>query len=93
MNTTLNTPTPQLTLEQRVADLETKLEQFKNVVTTDKEILNSDEASLFLGISKSTLHKMTHHKMIPYYKPNNKMVFFERTELLALLRKNHVSAK
>ena len=34
-----------------------------------------EEAAMFLGISKSALYKMTHNHVIPYFKPNNKMIY------------------
>ena len=58
-----------------------------------KEVLNLEEAALFLGISKSSLYKMTHNQIIPYFKPNNKMVYFEKTELLKWLRQNPVASQ
>lgn len=46
---------------------------------------------MFLGISKSSLYKMTHNQVIPYFKPNNKMVYFEKSELQKWLRQNSVA--
>ena len=36
---------------------------------------HQEEAAMFLGISKSALYKMTHNHVIPYFKPNNKMIY------------------
>jgi hypothetical protein len=36
---------------------------------------------------------MTHNQIIPYFKPNNKMVYFEKTELLKWLRQNPVASQ
>lgn len=36
---------------------------------------------------------MTHYQVIPYFKPNNKMVNFEKTELLKCLRQNPVASQ
>lgn len=47
-----------------------------------KEILNLEETALFLSISKSTLYKLTHKGIIPFYKPNGKLIFFKKIELL-----------
>ena len=33
-----------------------------------KQVLTSEEVTLFTGLSKSTLHKLTSAKKIPYYK-------------------------
>jgi excisionase family DNA binding protein len=54
------------------------------------EYLNSDEASTFLGISKSTLHKMCHRRQITYFKPNGKLVFFKKNDLMQFLENGKV---
>jgi excisionase family DNA binding protein len=46
-----------------------------------KEMLTSEEAALYLGISQSTLYKMTHNMEIPHSKPRGKAVYFCRQEL------------
>ena len=46
-----------------------------------KEILNVDEAILYLGISKSNLYKKTSAHKIPHYKPEGKIIYFKRNEL------------
>ncbi|MCH3994921.1 MAG: helix-turn-helix domain-containing protein [Prevotella sp.] len=46
-----------------------------------KDILTSNEAAAYLGISKSCLYKLTMDKEIPYSKPNGKMCYFERKAL------------
>lgn len=52
-----------------------------NVINCVKKILTADEAAKYLGISKSTLYKMTMAHTIPHYKPMGKMMYFEREEL------------
>lgn len=80
-------------LRKVVDGLKQELEKVKNVVYASKEVLNLEEAALFLGISKSSLYKMTHNQVIPYFKPNNKMVYFEKSELLKWLRQNPVASQ
>lgn len=46
-----------------------------------KDVLTSDEAAVYLGVSKSFLYKLTMRKEIPHYKPNGKLCFFGRLEL------------
>lgn len=86
-------------LENKVATLTKEVEKLKqqvqtlfNVISAAKEVLTLEEAAIFMGVTKSFLYKMTHTQGIPFYKPNNKMVYFERTELLAWLRQNHVAS-
>lgn len=54
----------------------------------EKEFLNVDEASLYLGIKKSTLYKFTHTRKIPYFCPEGKLIFFRRTDLNEFLLRN-----
>lgn len=71
---------------KKVADLITA-----NIINTTKEVLTSDEAAKYMGISKSYLYKLTMRQQIPHYKPMGKMVYFDRLELEKWLRLNRVS--
>ena len=46
-----------------------------------KKVLTFGEAVEYMGISKSCLYKLTSQKLIPHYKPNGKMIFFDREEV------------
>ena len=71
---------------QKVADMITA-----NTIYTTKEVLTSDEAAQYLGISKSYLYKMTMKQKIPHYKPMGKMVYFYRKELEQWVLANRIS--
>lgn len=71
---------------QQVVDMVTA-----NTIFTTKEILTSDEAALYMGISKSYLYKLTMRQQIPHYKPMGKMCYFNRAELEAWLQRNRVA--
>lgn len=73
------------TIEERVEILEKKL-------VATKDIMTIEEASLYTGLAKSYLYKLTSKNLIPYYKPLGKIVFFERVELDKWLRRNRVSS-
>lgn len=70
-------------IEMRVAELE-------NLVLHSKNVLSFEEASRFLNLSKSYLYKLTLGNLIPHYKPQGKMLYFEKTELEAWLRQNPI---
>ena len=61
---------------RQVADLITA-----NIINCKKDVLTSDEAARYMGISKSYLYKLTMRGEIPHYKPMGKMCYFNRTEL------------
>ena len=89
--TSFDSPNPQIKTKmseelKQVADLITA-----NTIFTTKEVLTSDEAARYLGISKSYLYKLTMQQKIPHYKPMGKMCYFNRQELEAWLQTNRVS--
>lgn len=73
-------------IELRVAELEQQIFLCKNV-------LSFDEASMFLHLSKSYLYKLTSGNLIPHYKPQGKMLYFEKAELETWLRQNPVKTR
>lgn len=56
-----------------------------------KEVLTSDEAARYMGVSKSYLYKLTMRREIPHYKPLGKMCYFNRQEVEAWLQSNRVA--
>lgn len=72
---------------KKIADLITA-----NTIFCTKEVLTSDEAAKYMGISKSYLYKLTMRREIPHFKsPTGKMCYFNRAELEKWLQSNRVS--
>lgn len=71
---------------KKVADLVTA-----NTIFCTKEVLTSDEAAKYMGISKSYLYKLTMKQEIPHFKPMGKMCYFNRMELEQWLQNNRVA--
>lgn len=61
-----------------------------NIIFSTKEVLTSDEAARYMGVSKSYLYKLTMRGEIPHYKPMGKMCYFNRAELEQWLQQNKV---
>lgn len=57
-----------------------------------KKILTSEEAAAYMGISQSTLYKLTSSRQIPHFKPRGKMCYFDREELECWLQRNRVAS-
>ncbi len=57
-----------------------------------KEVLTSDEAAAYLGITKSALYKLTMYRRIPFYK-SAKLCYFDRGELIAWMKANRVATQ
>lgn len=71
---------------KQVADMITA-----NIISTQKEVLTSDEAARYMGISKSYLYKLTSTQQIPHFKPLGKICYFNRAELEQWLQTNRVA--
>lgn len=87
------------TLSSQKAKLKIMAEEMKeladlitaNIISTTKEVLTSDEAAKYMGVSKSYLYKLTMQQKIPHYKPMGKMCYFNRLELEEWLQANRVA--
>jgi len=53
-----------------------------------KEVLNFNEAAVYIEVSHSHLYKLTSTGTIPVYKPNGKKLYFNRKELDTWLLSN-----
>lgn len=61
--------------------MQTLAKMITNNCTCTKEVLTKDEASIYLGVSVSYLHKLTMKRQIPFYTPFGKQHYFKRSEL------------
>ncbi|MDC8101665.1 helix-turn-helix domain-containing protein [Chryseobacterium rhizosphaerae] len=53
-----------------------------------EQILNFKQAAEFLSISLSALYKITHKKAITFYKPNGKLIYFKKSDLIKWMLSN-----
>jgi len=58
-----------------------KLTRIENELVNTKTVLSPSEAADYIGITLSHLYKLTSSRLIPFSKPNGKMIFFSRAEL------------
>ena len=54
------------------------------------EMLTTQEAAAFLGLTVGYLYKLTMQKKIPYYKPFGNRCYFKRDELAQILQSNRI---
>lgn len=47
-----------------------------------KEMLTIDEAATFMGLSKSTLYKMSFNRTLPVYKPTGRKLYFKKDDVM-----------
>ena len=73
--------------------IEERIEELEALVYATKNVLSFDEASKYLNLSKSYLYKLTSAQQIPHYKPQGKMIYFEKDALESWLRQNPVKTQ
>jgi DNA binding domain, excisionase family len=56
-----------------------------------KDVLTSEEAAKYMGVSMSYLYKLTAEQRVPHYKPNGKIMYFNRRELEQWLQSNRIA--
>lgn len=58
-----------------------------------KSMFTVDEAAEYTGLKRQTLYRLTNAKEIPHYKPNGRIVYFDRKELDNWLRRGKVETR
>ncbi len=79
-------------LQRQIEELQKRIEAVEDILDNAKEVLTVEEASRFMDIARSSLYKMTSDRSIPFYRPNGKMIYFEKSDILAWIRQNRVVA-
>ena len=64
-----------------------------NSLLAAKNMLTLEDVAAITGLCKSYLYKKKRKKEIPYYKPNGKLLYFDRTEVEAWMKQNRVNTK
>jgi len=61
--------------------LEDRLERIERLITLNgKEVFNTSEAAMYLGVSEGRVRHLTSKREIPFYKHGNK-TFFKKSEI------------
>ena len=58
----------------------------------DKDVLTLNEASEYLGVSRSYLYKLTSGRAIKHYKPTGKKIYFKKEDLDDFLTSNEITS-
>lgn len=81
-----------LTITEMDEQVLTEIRELKKLIyeqnMLQKEVLNFNEAAVYLEVSHSHLYKLTSTGTIPAYKPNGKKLYFNREELNSWLLSN-----
>ncbi len=72
-----------------MSDIETAiLQRLDAILASNKEVLTLKETASYMGCSTTYLHKLTSKNEIPFFKPRNKIIYFDKAELNDWLRQN-----
>jgi len=55
-----------------------------------KNVLGIDDVVVLTGLSKSHIYKLTSSRQMPCYKPNGKLMYFDRAEIENWMKQNRV---
>ena len=77
-------------LQRQIEELQKRMDAVEDNLDNAKEVLSVEEAARFMDIARSSLYKMTSDRSIPFYRPNGKMIYFEKADILEWIRKNRV---
>ena len=61
--------------------LDERLSRIEDLLLSQKTVLSLEEASVYTGLSKSHIYKLTSTGGIPCYKPTGKKLYFDKSEL------------
>jgi len=59
----------------------------------NNEILSAKEVAELTGFSISWVRKAVKHRTIPFYKPNSKVLFFRKSEIVNYILSNRFESK
>jgi excisionase family DNA binding protein len=74
-------------------EIRNKLKRIEKLLTSNKDVLNLEDACNYTGLSKSTLYQLTSQARIPHFKPNGKLIYFDKNELNTWLKQNKVETQ
>lgn len=81
--------------KETLSDIRDQMQALAKMITNNctctKEVLTKDEASIYLGVSVSYLHKLTMKREIPFYTPFGKQHYFKRSELDEWITQNKIT--
>lgn len=73
-------------------EIKDQLNRIENLsLLAAKQVLTLGDVALLTGLSRSSIYKFTCSHTIPYYKPNGKLVYFDRKEIESWMRQNRIA--
>lgn len=66
---------------ETINELCQRLDAIEKLLLQQKAVFKPEEAANYLDISLSTLYKMTSAGILPFSKPNGKLIYFSKSSL------------
>lgn len=82
-----------ITIFDEFQKLNKRLDDIERGGLAQKTVLNFEEFCNYTGISKSWGYKLTHRREVPHYSPNNKTLYFDRSQIDLWLLQNPIKTK
>lgn len=60
---------------------------------TDEKYLDVTQLAEYLNKKKSQIYKMTHKRVINYYKPGGKKIYFKKSDIDNWIEQNKIKSK
>lgn len=77
-------------LERQILDTLERME--RNALLATKKVLTVDDVCTLTGFTKHHVYTLTSRREIPYYKPNGRLIYFDRDEIEAWMKRGRVDA-
>ena len=58
-----------------------------------KKMLSVRETCELTGLSRGSLYNLTYKHLIPFYRPNGKMIFFDAEDIEKWMRRNRIPSR
>jgi len=62
----------------------------RNSLLMAKSVLTFEDVKLLTGLSGSHLYKLTSGRKIPHYRPNGKMLYFDKCEIEQWMKQGRI---
>lgn len=76
-------------MEEKIIQQLNRIERYSIIAA--KSVLTIEECAILTGLSKSWIYKATCTNKIPHYKPNGKLVYFDKKEIEEWMKQNRVA--
>ena len=76
-------------MDEKILEKLNRIERYSLLAA--KNVLCLEDVAMLTGLSKSWLYKATCNHLIPFYKPNGKQIYFDRTEIENWMKQNRIA--